>query len=218
MTETSYNGWAASADPRAIGVKGFSVAGHSFPGGVKAGDVATVFRYFLGNYHLRVESLALGTASDEWGYSYRKNRNANNLSCHASGTAVDVNATRHPNGRANTLSSVQVAALRAIQKECGGVLKWGGDFTVTKDEMHHEVHATAAQVHTVAARLIRPKFARVLTQGMCGTDVARLQRWLKVKPDGVFGGVTEAAVKRTQTKLALRATGACDATLAFFVA
>jgi peptidoglycan hydrolase-like protein with peptidoglycan-binding domain len=215
---TSYNGWPASPDPKAIGIVPLTVARHSFPGGVKGGDVATVFRYFLVNYHLRVESLALGSSPDEWGYSYRQNRNANNLSCHASGTAVDVNATRHPNGARNTLSSAAVARLRVLQHEVGGVIKWGGDFSTTKDEMHHEIHGTAAQVHTVATRLKAVAwFKRELYRGCRGEDVKRLQRWLHVPDDGIFGTGTEAALKRNQAKLGVTQTGRLTKSLAFYV-
>ena len=34
-----------------------------------------------------------------WGYEFRANvNNPSQLSCHASGTAIDYNANRHPNG------------------------------------------------------------------------------------------------------------------------
>jgi hypothetical protein len=153
MSETSYNGWPASPDPHAIGVVPFTAAGVSFPPGVKGGDVAYLFHDFLTQYDARVERLKSPGAADEWGYSYRRNRNANNLSCHASGTAVDVNAQRHPNGQAHTLTAAQVKALRAILAVYEGVIKWGGDFAGTKDEMHYEIHGTKADVTRVAAKV-----------------------------------------------------------------
>src|SRR5689334_21384454 len=128
---SSYNGWPASPNPADIDIKPFTVAGHSFPAGVKAGDVATVLRYVATQVHLRVESLGIPGPNDEWGYSYRQNRNADNLSCHASGTAIDVNASHHPNGATRTFSTAQVAIIHAILAEVDHVIRWGGDFHST---------------------------------------------------------------------------------------
>lgn len=148
---TSYNGWPASTDPAAIGIAHLDMPDrpNAFPPGVKRGDVATVLGYVALQMHKRVEPMGDGC----WGYSYRKNRNANNLSCHASGTAIDYNAQRHPNGKSGTYSAAQVAEIRKILAETGGVVKWGGDFHGTKDEMHFEIHGTPAEVKTAAARL-----------------------------------------------------------------
>jgi len=226
MMSTSYNGWPASATASAIGIDStFKVAGHLFPGGVKKGDVSTVFRFYLGNYHLRVESLATD-GKDEWGYSYRRNvNNPSQLSCHASGTACDVNAVKHPNGRRHTLSSVQVAQLRKIQKWVNGVIKWGGDFSTTPDEMHHEIHGNSTAVHAVAAKLNHQRFTKVLQRGVGSKahpdpEVKKLQTWLGftgTAVDGVFGTGTEAAVKRTQYKLAQAQTGKVTQLLGFYV-
>lgn len=148
--ERSYNGWQAHPDRRIIGVAPLTIDGAGFPGGVKTGDVATVLGYVATQFHARVEPLAKGWC---WGYNYRQNRNANNLSCHASGTAIDVNAPRHPNGRRGTFTPAQVAQIRGILDECGGVVQWGGDFRGTPDEMHFEIIGNANQVAAAARRL-----------------------------------------------------------------
>src|SRR5690349_21087486 len=99
---TSYNGWSASSSPSAIGIVPFTFAGYDFPAGIKGGDVKALFQYFLAQYHCRVESLGK-SGGDEWGYSFRRNvNNPSVYSCHASGTAIDVNAQLHPNGQRNT--------------------------------------------------------------------------------------------------------------------
>lgn len=148
--ETSYNGWPASPDGNAIDIVDLVVNGTSFPGGCHGGDVHTVFAYLVAQFHARVEPLHPGWC---WGYEYRQNRNANNLSCHASGTAIDFNAPSHPNGAAGTYSAEQVRAIREIQAELMGVVYWGGDFSGTKDEMHFEINGTPGQV-TAAARKV----------------------------------------------------------------
>jgi peptidoglycan hydrolase-like protein with peptidoglycan-binding domain len=220
---TSYNGWPASRDPAKIGVDpNFKVAGHKFPGGMKKGDVSTVMRFYLGNYHLRVESLN-ASAGDEWGYVYRPNvNNPSVLSCHSSATAADANAQKHPNGRRNTLSSFQVAQLRKIQGWVKKVIRWGGDFSKTPDEMHHEINASAAAVHAVAVMLNKPRFTKVLKVGVGSkahpdAEVKKLQTWLGIPADGVFGTGTETAVKRTQYKLGMTKTGQVTNLLGFYV-
>jgi hypothetical protein len=154
MPEYSYNGWLASTNPADFGgLTKISVAGEFFPPGVRSGDVTVVFQWLVEQLHARVEPVTKGHEADDWGYNYRKNRNANNLSCHSSGTALDYNAVLHPNGRRGTFSGAQVAEIRRILAECDGIIRWGGDFSGTPDEMHFEIVGDVAAVARVAARL-----------------------------------------------------------------
>lgn len=149
----SYNGWSASTDNRDFGgLDNRAVAGVHMAPGVRAGDVATVLFYVAEQFHHRVEALVPGWC---WGYYYRQNRNAANLSCHSSATAIDLNAPRHPNGKRGTFTKAQVAEIRAIQFEVQKVVRWGGDFTGTPDEMHFEIVASPATVGLVASQLTR---------------------------------------------------------------
>lgn len=156
--ETSYNGWPASERPADLGIVPLVVAGESFAPGVRRGDVHTVLGYVAAQMHARVEPIVRSDwhAADDWGWNYRTNRNANNLSCHASGTAIDYNATRHPNGKSGTFTLAQVREIRRILSEVGGVVRWGGDFSGTKDEMHFEISKPATDVAKVATRLRTP--------------------------------------------------------------
>lgn len=157
MAEYSYNGWPASRNPQDFGgLEKVVVAGEGFVPGVRKGDVATVLRYLAEQMHRRVEPIiAAGWHDmDDWGYSYRPNvNNPRVLSCHSSGTAIDYNATRHPNGKRGTFSKAQVAGIRAILNEVERSVRWGGDFTGTPDEMHFEIVANASTLARVAARL-----------------------------------------------------------------
>jgi hypothetical protein len=162
MTVYSYNGWPASIDAKAIGVASFVVAGVSFPGGVKAGDVATVLGHVAAQFHARVEHLV---SPGCWGWSYRQNRNAANLSCHSSGTAIDCNAPKHPNGieASHNFTRAQIAEIHRILAEIpelAEVVHWGGDWhaPLTPDPMHFEIHDhDLAKLARVAARIRRPK-------------------------------------------------------------
>lgn len=143
------NGWAASPDKASIGVADFTVAGVGFPGGVKSGPVATVLRYVAEQFHARVETLRPGQC---WGYAYRAVRGDTDLSNHSAGTAIDINSPAHPMGKRGTFSEAQVEQIKAILRECGGVIRWGGTFT-RPDEMHFEVIGTRAAVALAAQAL-----------------------------------------------------------------
>lgn len=160
----SYNGWTASPDPDAIGINTAwePIPGHRFPGGVKAGDVETVLTYVVRQLDARVEPIDRDAIKDEWGWHYKVSANSpDTISNHSSGTAFDYNATRHPNGHRGTFTPAQVAKIREIQAEVGGVVRWLGDATRTADEMHFEIHGTPGQVAEVAARLRKPKPAPI---------------------------------------------------------
>lgn len=164
----SYNGWPANSDPNAIGIDqswgkkvgapAFSEGG--YPGGVKSGDVSTCFVYLVNRLHKEVEPMMtkgsnLGYGC--WGYSYRANvNNPSSLSCHASGTAIDYNAPKHPNGTSTGpnggggWSGNQYNQIKAILNgPLQGVIKW----LTSNDPMHFEIGASASKVAQVAASL-----------------------------------------------------------------
>ena len=91
-------------------------------------------------FHEKVERLDVGVW-DEWGYAYRPIRGGGSYSNHASGTAMDLNATRHPLGVATskTFTPTQVKLIRARLRFYGGRIDWGGDWTSRPDAMHFEL-------------------------------------------------------------------------------
>lgn len=146
---TSYNGWPATKTGAGID-RSFTAAGVAFPAGVRAGNVATIFRWLIERLNT-VEPIVPGWC---WGYEYRANvNNPSTLSCHSSGTAIDYNAPNHPNGARGTWSTAQQIAIRRWLIELGGVVRWGFDFTGTKDEMHFEIIGSESDVAAVAGRL-----------------------------------------------------------------
>ncbi len=135
---TSYNGWPIGYPPETIDVHTYPVPGSSATLAVKAGDVKTVLIYFAQRFNVEVERL--DPAQTE-GYQYRKNVNNPSVwSNHASGTAIDLNYEKHPNGKKGTFSPSQVLALRRLLDDCQGVVYWGGDYRGTVDEMHFEIN------------------------------------------------------------------------------
>ncbi len=140
---TSYNGWPANSDKAAIGV----VSSDYFPGGAKAGDVTTVLGYVARQLNARVEPFVDGWG---WGYTYKANvNNPSQLSCHASGTAIDWNAPDHPNGSGGTFSDAQRGQIYAILDEVQGAVSWLEGY----DEMHFEICVSAGDLAQVAATL-----------------------------------------------------------------
>jgi hypothetical protein len=152
---TAYNGWTASPNPADLGgLDNREVPGapgvHLAPG-VRAGDVATVLFDFAAHFHAHVEPLRAGQC---WGFAFRPDTNNRRLlSCHAAAAAIDLNAPEHPNGKRGTFTPEQVDTLRGLLAGYAGVIAWGGDFTGTDDEMHFEIHGTAADVAAVAAHI-----------------------------------------------------------------
>lgn len=150
----SYNGWYASPE---LPLRALEVAGEPFtPGILDDDDVYTVLQYVAQQMHERVEPVVAADwhQADDWGFSYRPSTgNADLLSCHASGTAIDYNATRHPYGipSERTFTAAQHDEIHAILREVG-VVAWGGDWDLA-DAMHFEIDGTKDEVATAADRI-----------------------------------------------------------------
>jgi hypothetical protein len=152
MALVSQNGWPVDPPRRSRLVAGTPDVRVTVADG-PAGDV---LMHVLAQLHARVEPLTLdGTdgALDDWGYAPRPIRGSTETSNHASATAVDANATRHPLGAEHTFTATQRAEIHRILAEVDQVVRWGGDYTGRKDEMHFEINAGQDAVARVATRL-----------------------------------------------------------------
>ena len=221
MATTSQNGWpivhADALDTRPL------VAGVKFPQGVLAGDVATVLGYVAGWIHHNVEPLKTPGC---WGYDLRKVTGGSSWSNHSSGTAIDINAPKHPLGKTGTWTPAQETKIHAMLHNLGGVIRWGGDYKGRKDEMHFEIVGTHEQVHVLANKLTgapapqHPEVAVMVklpelrrgskdVAGVHSIQVLGTYRdaGANVKVDGDFGPATEALVKRVQKAHKLKTDG-----------
>ena len=148
--ETSYNGWPASKDQAEIGIKSYPVPGTT----IKlrcAEKVAPLLVGFAAEFHTLIEPIDTG-ALDDWAYCYRMVRaEPTKLSNHASGTAIDLNSTKHPLGKAGTFPTEKVPMIQALAKKYG--LTWGGDYKTRKDEMHFEVAITSIKAKQLITKL-----------------------------------------------------------------
>jgi hypothetical protein len=105
-------------------------------------------------FHEAVEPLAVD-AWDDWGYAYRPIRGqSQGFSNHASGTAMDLNAQKHPLGSRNTFTERQAFLIRArLRVLYDDTIRWGGDYQNRADEMHFELVAGEPTILALAHRL-----------------------------------------------------------------
>jgi hypothetical protein len=139
---TSPNGWPASEDRKAIGIQSFAIHGTSLKIAC-AKDVAPILVAFCQEFHELVEPIDQGQL-DDWGYAFRMTRGSDKvLSNHSSGTAVDLNATKHPLGKSNTFTKDQRNTIQLLIVKYA--LSWGGNYKWRKDEMHFEIALDKSQ-------------------------------------------------------------------------
>jgi hypothetical protein len=150
MTLLSHNGWRASKDPAEIDIKSYVVPGTKIK--LRCAEaVAPLIIGFAAEFHKLIEPIDEG-ALDDWGYAFRQIRGStDNLSNHASGTAIDLNAPKHALGLVGTFPPEKVPMIRALAKKYG--LKWGGDYNNRKDEMHFEIDITPAKAAALIIKL-----------------------------------------------------------------
>jgi hypothetical protein len=139
----SQNGWPASKDEKEIGIKVFQIKNTDRKMRLQK-DAGVILAAFAAEFHAQVEPIDEGVF-DDWAYAYREVRGSDtDLSNHSSGTAIDLNATKHPLGMSNTFTKQQAITIRELCKKYG--LRWGGDYAKRKDEMHFEVIETPDEV------------------------------------------------------------------------
>lgn len=150
MSQTSYNGWPASKDPAEIEIKSFAVQNTNLK--IRcAKDAGLLLAAFAAEFHALIEPID-GGALDDWGYCYRMVRGSTDkLSNHSSGTAIDLNATKHALGKIGTFEATKVPMIQALAKKYG--LTWGGDYRNRKDEMHFEIAISREKAIALAKKL-----------------------------------------------------------------
>lgn len=206
---TSQNGLPVSADRNAIGVRTFQVPGR--------GDVFLPIRADIAPLFLEMarwwDSWETLMVPGCWGYAYRPIRGqSSGYSNHASGSAIDLNAPRHPLGAVGTLG-VHKDAVITKARSLG--LRSGAEYTGRKDEMHVELNVPLDQALDLVRRLQTPPGSTpppasgrpTLQKGSTGDAVTLVQRWLGLTQDGIFGPMTEAKVIWYQKMKGLDADG-----------
>jgi hypothetical protein len=96
---------------------------------------------------------------DDWGWADRKVRGSDtDVSNHAGGYAVDLNATKWPLGAAASvyLTAAEIARVHEQLAVYEGCLRWGGDYAGRTDPMHVECLGDRAKNARVWAKLSAP--------------------------------------------------------------
>lgn len=150
MALLSQNNWIASKDASEIGIKSYAVPGTALK--LRCAEkVAPLLIGFAAEFHALIEPLDQGTL-DDWGYCFRMVRGTTDkLSNHSSGTAIDLNASKHPLGQIGTFEAGKVPMIRALAHKYG--LTWGGDYRSRKDEMHFEISIDAVKVAALITKI-----------------------------------------------------------------
>lgn len=164
--QTSDNGWPGIADRADLVTS--TVRGTRELRFLLAPGASWILTEFAARFNREVEPLD-GAQLDDWSYAWRPVRGTTSLlSCHASGTAIDLNATRHPRGSRGTYTAKDRAALLRLLDEFSDpatgkqVILWGGQFSSASipDEMHFQVEANDKAL----------KRCRIMLEGEMVTD------------------------------------------------
>lgn len=209
MTTYSQNGYEAG---NASLIAKYTIPGTAITVNLRKGDVSVVLLHFASWYAANIEPL---TQADTGGYNFRKISGSKTVSNHGSGTAEDLRWNRHPLGAVGTFTPAQAAKIRAQLKYYNGVIRWGGDYTGRKDEMHFEINKGPAAVKAVADKIradnkparqpVQQTFTVVIPQLREGDDdnklsgynlIARIQKIVGATADGVWGPKTTAAIAK----------------------
>lgn len=163
---TSQNGWPVHASQKGL-VKVDLITGRLAPA------AAPIFQDLVQYFDKNVENI---NPADSWGWAYRPIRGkSKGYSNHASGTAVDINATRHPMHKRKTFSAAQVAEIRKMLKRYTdpntgrSIIRWGGDFKSYGDDMHFEIH----KANQEAAKRVASHLGKRVASG----DMPTLQQY-----------------------------------------
>lgn len=169
---TSQNNWPA-LEPGSSRLHKWVVPGTDRHFVLRNGSAGFLLCHFILWYHEVVHKLnEKGAVWDEWAYAYRAVRGqTRGLSNHASGTAVDLNATKYPLGRA-LMPFVKKRLIWAKLKMYRGCIRWGGDYEGRKDEMHFEINKSMSYCERNARRLANTKRGkRILAANPSQRDV-----------------------------------------------
>lgn len=178
---TAQNGWPVVPNTNAGRRKLTDLV---LPGGtmthsvrVLAGDVATIARWHVAEYHRRVEPIKPAGC---WGWNVRRIGGPDSdWSCHAAACAWDINAPDNPDGAPpkKVMTPAQIHECHKLERESDGVLRWGADWS-DPDPMHWEIVKNAAAVKRLADRIkgdtVTPEDRKAIIDGVVAALAPKL--------------------------------------------
>lgn len=143
----SQNGWSVISQSY---TKTWTIGGRQVP--LRRGPAGFVLAHWIWYFNYNIEFLL--PTYDDWGWALRRISGSDEWSNHASGTAVDLNADAHPQGRRDTFTPHFTEMIRTrLAGRYENLIKWGGDFHTSVDEMHYEITGTYSVVNALADKL-----------------------------------------------------------------
>jgi hypothetical protein len=146
---TSQNGYPAN-NPALVSSR--LVPGTTRKLAVRNGPAGDLLLWVAGQFDKLVEDIEQGIL-DDWGYAERPIRGSTTeLSNHASGTAIDLNATSHPlaTDPVRNFTRAEIDTIHAILGRTQGCVRWGGDYVGRKDGMHFEINDGVTEARCAA--------------------------------------------------------------------
>jgi hypothetical protein len=187
----SQNGYTAN-DPSKVSSR--VVPGTTRRLTVRNGPAGDLLLWVAGQFDKLVEDIEQGIL-DDWGYAERPIRGGTELSNHASGTAIDLNATSHPlaTDPAANFSRAEIDTIHAILARTRGCVRWGGDYTGRKDGMHFEIVRDEAACAAALTALTSGEEDDVTPQEIQAIAIAAAHAvWDEDVTDRNIGKVTKA--------------------------
>jgi hypothetical protein len=169
---------------------------------VRNGPAGDLLLWTAGQFDARVENIdAESEQFDDWGYAEREVRGGTDLSNHASGTAIDLNATRHPlaSSPSNNFTAKQIAEIHEILAEAQHCVRWGGDYTGRKDPMHFEIVASEEACRRALAAVTKEDgFLSGLSDAQQVDIYNRIRQMLRPRFWAMVGGSAQSVPKATK--------------------
>lgn len=162
---------------------------------LRKGAVSVVLLHFARWFHNNIEALKKKECG---GYNDRTIEGSKVISNHASGTAEDLNWNSHARGKANTFTAAEQKKIRTQLKYYEGVIRWGGDYKGTVDDMHFEINKPLSDVERVAAKIKKDSEPKPPTPPSAPAKPEILRE------DGILGPKT---IKRWQEETGQAKTG-----------
>lgn len=160
----SQNGWAVLPDGSAylyqwvIPTEAGTV---TFP--LRRGPAGFVLTHWALWFSENIEPLV--GAGDDFGWALRRIAGSDVYSNHASGTAEDLNASQHPSGVKGSFTEDQVQRMNnRLNVNYDGVIRWGGNYLTSTDEMHFEINVDRPHTRLLASSLLETGRGKRLTK------------------------------------------------------
>lgn len=166
---------------------------------LRKGAPGDLLIHFAAWFDKNIESIDHDGQLDDWTYAERNVRGSNSVvSNHASGTAIDLNATKHPLGKRGTFTPGQARRIREQLKVYCGCIRWGGDFQRRADEMHFEINASPDTCATTLRNLTSGRPVQEPKPAKVTNHVTEGRRLIREGRASIRAGVAE--LRKAKTK------------------